>query len=303
MQETVEPVIAPPPAVHQDRILHGIAFALAAYFLFGVMQAGAKLLSETHHVAEIAFYRNLIAFVPLMIYIAVTRRWHTLTTRKPKMLAFRAIFGTLSLMITFATFHYLPMAEATVLLFTAIILTPAMAYFMLGEHIGWHRWSAIILGLLGVIIMVRPSPDVPLFGIALGLFTALLHATVNVTLRYLKTESSFAITFYFIFCGILIPALAMPFVATALAPGEWLLFLLVGISGGLGQYCLTSAFRMAPAALTAMFNYTGLLWATLFDIAIWQNIPSWTVFAGGAVILAANLYIIHREKLQARRAT
>lgn len=300
------PVTAPPappipPISHkEDHVIRGICFALAAYFLFGVMQAGAKVLSESHHIMEVAFYRSLISLVPMVIYLAVTNKWYKLKSSKPKALAFRGIFGSFSLIITFTTFHYLPMAEATVILFTAIILTPALAFFFLKEHIGWHRWSAIIIGLIGVIMMVRPSGDAPLIGICIAFVTAFMHATINITLRYLKTESPFAITFYFILCGVLIPAVAMPFVAHMPEPHEWALFLLVGASGGLGQYCLTSAFRNAPASLAAMFNYTGLIWATLFDIAIWKNVPGINVFIGGVIILSANLYIIHRERVRAR---
>lgn len=290
-----------PPPVHEDRIMRGIIFALGAYFMFGIMQAGAKLLTENHSVVEVAFYRNLVAFVPLALYFTVAKQWHVLKTRKPKMVIFRGIFGTLSLMITFLTFHYLPLATATVLLFTATIITPGLAFFILKEHIGWRRWSAIIIGLAGVVLMVGPSGEAPLFGVALAMVTAFSWATVNITLRYLKTEKPLAVTFSFIVCGILIPGVAMPFVATTPAPDEWLLFLAVGLSGGLGQFLLTSAFSNAPASLVAMFNYTGLLWATMFDVLIWHFIPGMPVFVGGAIILAANLYIIHRERVAERK--
>lgn len=281
--------------------MRGACYALIAYFFFGIMQGGAKILSETHHVIEVAFYRNLIPLIPFLIYVIIRKKWSILKTNKPRAQIFRGIFGSISLIITFATFHYLPLTTATVILFTATIITPAIAFFILKEPIGIHRWSAIIIGLLGVIIMVRPSVDAPLFGICLAFFTACLWAIINVTLRYLKTEPPLAITFSFVLCGVLIPGLAMPFVAHMPAPDEWLLFLLVGITGGLGQFFLTSAFSRAPASLVSMFNYTGLIWATLFDIAIWQDIPTLAVFVGGAIIMASNFYIIHRESLAENR--
>jgi drug/metabolite transporter (DMT)-like permease len=290
-----------PPPAHQDRVMRGIIFALAAYFMFGIMQAGAKLLTENHSVVEVAFYRNLIAFIPLVLWFTLKNKWHILKTKQPRVVIFRGIFGTISLMITFLTFHYLPMATATVLLFTATIITPALAFFILKEHIGWRRWSAIVIGLVGVIFMVGPTDDAPLLGVLLAVITALSWATINITLRYLKTEHPLAVTFSFILCGILIPGVAMPFIAQTPLPGEWMLFLLVGFSGGLGQFFLTSAFSNAPASLVAMFNYTGLLWATIFDILIWQFVPGLSVFLGGAIILGANLYIIHRERLAEKK--
>ncbi|MGB4057657.1 MAG: DMT family transporter, partial [Alphaproteobacteria bacterium] len=161
--------ITPP---HQDHIMRGILFAVLAYFMFGVMQAGAKIMTEQHSVIEVAFYRNLITFVPLTLWLTVTKKWSILKTKKPKLVIFRGIFGTFGLICTFLTFHYLPLATATVLLFTATIITPALAFFMLKEHIGWHRWSAILIGLTGVILMTGPTSEAPLFGICIALFTA-----------------------------------------------------------------------------------------------------------------------------------
>ncbi len=291
----------PAPAPHRDHIARGIALALAAYFLFAVMQACAKILAERHHVAEILFYRNLIALIPIVIYIIAFKKWNILKTGKPVAMVFRALIGSVSLLLTFATFQHLPMADATVILFAGIILTPAIAFFALKEHVGLHRWGAIILGLFGVILMMRPSSDMVLTGVVFAFSAAFLHAFVNVTLRYLKSESPLTIVFYFVFSGTVVPALFMPFIALTPEKGEWLLLLGVGISGLAAQTMLTLAFRMAPASLIAIFNYTGLLWATGMDIMIWNYMPGMNVFAGGAIILAANLYIIHRERLAAKR--
>ncbi len=291
------PTAPTPSAPHEDHIMRGIGYGLAAYLLFGIMQACAKLLMENHHPAEIAFYRNIVAIVPLIIYIAAFKKWHVLKTRKPVALLLRAVVGTIGLIITFAAFQYLPMAETTVILFAGIILTPAVAYFALGEHMGWRRWSAIGIGMLGVILMVRPSGDIALVGVLIAFAAACTHAFTNTMLRYLKSEDSLGVTFYFILSGIVIGGLFMPFVAKMPGPDELLLFLGVGISAMLAQYLLTSAFRMAPTSLVAMLNYTGLIWATIFDVVIWNYVPGLSVFIGGFIILAANLYIIHRERV------
>lgn len=300
MQQTVPPSFIPPlPVPHEDRVMRGIVFALGAYFLFGLMQACAKILSEQHSVIEIAFYRNLIALVPLILYIISTGRYAILKTGKPKALLFRVMLGTIGLIVTFAAVKYLPMADATVIFFTGVLLTPAVAFFVLKEYIGPHRWAAIIIGLAGVILMVRPTGEAAMLGVIIAFTAASMHAVINVSLRYLKTESSLTVTFYFVLCGTVVPGLMMPFVAHTPGMDELWLFLAVGIAGGVAQYFLTSAFRMAPATLVAMFNYTGLIWATLFDIALWQDVPDITVFAGGAIIIASQAYIVHRERLAA----
>ena len=83
---------------------------------------------------------------------------------------------------------------------------------------------------------------------------------------------------------------------------ELFLFLCIGITGGVGQYCLASALKLAPASVIAPINYTGLLWATLLDIIFWSYLPGWPVFMGGAIIIAAQAYIMHRERLSLRRS-
>lgn len=280
---------------HKDQITLGVIHGTLAFFLLALMSVCAKLLTEHHHVLEIAFYRNLIALIPVLLYIALTRKTHLLKTDKPMAMMFRALVGTLGLIFTFGAFKYLPLSDATVIFFTATLLAPALSFFILKEHVGPYRWGAIILGFCGVILIAAPSGEAKVLGIAIAFAAAFIHAVIHLLLRHLKTESSFTVTFYFFLGGCLIPALFMPFVAHMPGPNEWLLFLGVGIFGGVAQYFLTSAFRLAPIAIIAPLNYTGLLWATGFDILIWSYIPGWPVFLGGAIIIGCNLFIIYRE--------
>ncbi len=289
--KTVEP--------HQEHLLKGIMLALIAFFLFSVMSAIAKFLSNTHHVAEIAFYRNAIFIVPLLGYMALKKQPALFKTKKPYAVAFRAIIGSISLIITYGTFAELPMADATVLLFASSIITPIIAHFILKEHVGVYRAMAIVIGIGGVVLMAAPTGAVNPLGVILGLCAATSHSLIHTTLRYLKTENSFTVTFYFILAGVIIPGIFfMPFVAAPIQnSAEFGLFLLLGLSGGCAQLCLTNAYRHAQASLVAPLNYTSLIWATGFDIIIWQYIPGWPVFLGGAIIVASSLFIIYRENI------
>ena len=282
---------------HKEHLLKGISLALIAFFLFAVMSAAAKYLSDTHHVAEIAFYRNAIFFIPLLIYILIKKDVHLFKTKKPKAVAFRAVIGAISLIVTYGTFAALPMADATVLLFASSIITPIIVHFALKEHVGIYRAAAIVVGLGGVTLMAAPTGAVNPIGVILGLSAATMHAMMYSTLRYLKTEDSLTVTFYFILAGVLIPGIFfMPFVAAPIQNTfELAIFLALGISGGCAQLCLANAHRHAPASLIAPLNYTGLIWATGFDILVWKTIPGWPVFIGGGIIIASSLFIIYRE--------
>ncbi len=302
--ETPTPSAFPPPVPpkkHEDHITRGVLFGCAAMFLLAVMNTLAKIVSEHHNVIEIAFYRNLVALIPLTMYVLATRRFHLLKTRRPSLLFFRVIVGTAGLILTFETFALLPLADATVLILTSVLMVPALAYVLLGERMGPHRWSAIVIGLIGVIVMMRPTGHVETIGVLVGFTAASFQAGIQIFLRKLKTENSFTVVYYFILGGAVIGGLCMPFIAVTPAPDEFLMLICIGISGGLAQYCLTSAFRLGPASVISPLNYTGLIWATLFDIMIWQDLPSWPIFAGTAIIIASQGYILHRERVHAKR--
>lgn len=288
---------------HKEHFLKGIALALAAFFLFSIMGAMAKLLSATHHVAEIAFYRNAIFILPLLIYLLIKKDKGIFNTKKPKAVAFRAVIGAFSLIVTYGTFAALPMADATVLLFASSIITPIIVHFILKEYVGIFRAAAIVIGLGGVILMAAPTGAINPIGVILGISAATMHAMMYTTLRYLKTEDSLTVTFYFILAGVLIPGIFfMPFVASPIQnQTELLLILALGLTGGFAQLCLANAHRHAPASLISILNYTGLIWATGFDIIIWKTIPGWPVFIGGGIIIASSLFIIYRENKHANK--
>ena len=145
--------------------------------------------------------------MPLLIYILLKKNHALFKTKKPKAVAFRAIIGSISLIVTYGTFAELPMADATVLLFASSIITPIIVHFALKEYVGIYRAAAIVVGLGGVTLMAAPTGAVNPLGVILGLSAATMHAMMYSTLRYLKTEDSLTVTFYFILAGVLIPGI------------------------------------------------------------------------------------------------
>lgn len=274
-----------------------MAAAAGAYFMFTVMYVFAKLLSVNHSVIEIAFYRNLIACMPFLILIFGFGHRDILVIRsKPTVVGLRALFGSISLMTTFTAFSLMPMADTTVLLFTASLFIPILGVFFLGERVGPYRWAAVIIGFTGVIIMVQPTGDVYTLGIAVAMVAACMHAALQVVLRYLgRFERPMTVTFYFVVIGTLVTALPLPFVAVRPTVAEIPLFFGVGLSGAAAQWLLSTAFHHAPAAIVTVFNYSGIVWATLFGWMVWNEWPLPAVLAGGVVVIASNLLMIWRE--------
>ncbi|HUG99121.1 MAG TPA: DMT family transporter [Gammaproteobacteria bacterium] len=271
--------------------------ALAAFFMFTVMNVFAKLLSVNHSVIEIAFYRNLIASLPFLFMVFVLGRREILVIQsKPSLVGLRAVLGAVSLMTTFAAFSLMPMAETTVLLFTASLFIPVLGVFFLGERVGPWRWAAVVIGFAGVVIMAGPGGNVNVLGVTVALGAALMHATLQIVLRYLgRYESPETVTFYFMVIGTLVTALPLPFVAVTPTMNEVPLLFGVGLSGALAQWLLSVAFRNAPAAIVTVFNYSGIVWATAFGWLIWNDWPLPEVLAGAGIVIASNGLIIWRE--------
>jgi drug/metabolite transporter (DMT)-like permease len=286
-----------PAKPHEEHIALGMAAAIGAFLMFTIMNVFAKLLSVNHSVVEIAFYRNLIASLPFLVLVfGLGRRDIIVIRSKPAFIAFRAVLGSVTLTMTFAAYSLMPMADTTVLLFTSSLFIPVLGVIFLSEKVGPYRWTAVIVGFIGVVVMMRPSGDTYLLGAAVALAAAFLQATMSVVLRYLGGhESVETISFYFFLIGTFVTALALPFVAVRPTLDEVPLLFGAGFSGAAAQWLYSTAFRNAPAAIISVFNYSSIVWATLFGWLIWNDVPLPTVFAGAAIVIGSNVLVIWRE--------
>jgi drug/metabolite transporter (DMT)-like permease len=277
--------------------VRGMVAALCAFFMFTVMNVFAKMLSARHSVIEIAFYRNLIASMPFLVMVFVFGRRDILVIKsKPAVIGFRAVLGCISLMTTFAAYSLMPMAETTVLLFTSSLFIPILGIIFLKEKVGPYRWTAVLVGFGGVVIMAQPTGAVYGLGVLVALAAVTMHATLQVILRYLgRFESPETVTFYFVVIGTLVTALPLPFVAVPPQLSEVPLLFGVGLTGAAAQFFLSTAFRNAPAAIVTVFNYSSIVWATLFGWMIWNEWPMPAVMAGAVIVIASNVLIIWRE--------
>lgn len=295
---------APAPAERIENPVLGMACAIAAFFTFAIMNVFAKMLSEHHHVIEVAFYRNLIAVLPMLFMVYAMGKREILVIRSsPRAVVIRSIIGTASLAVTFGAYSIMPMADATAFLFTSSMIVPALGFFFLKENVGPYRWSAIIIGFIGVVVMLQPSGDVNLMGVGLALSAACMHATLQTILRALgKTESPETITFYFLFIGTFVSLIPMPLVFTMPSWDQLPLILGLGITGVIAQFLLSMAYRNAPASMVTVFNYSGIIWATLFGWMFFNDWPDDAIFIGGGIVIASNLFILCREQKLARIA-
>jgi len=273
-----------------------MAAAAASFFVLNTMNVFAKLLSPNHSVIEVAFYRNAIAAAPFAVWIFLLGRRDLLKINsRLDAIVLRSVIGTISLVATFRAFNFLPMADAQALFFTSSLFLPVMGWLFLKEPVGAYRWSAVLIGFLGILVIVRPG-DVNMTGVSFAVSAALMHASLGALLRVLgRTERPETVTFYFLVIGTAMTGLAMPFVGTIPQLNEIPLFIGAGISGAFAQILLSMAFKYTPVALVTIFNYTGIVWATGYGWLIWGDWPAPPVWIGAGIIIASSLFIVWRE--------
>jgi drug/metabolite transporter (DMT)-like permease len=283
--------------VTQNRLL-GIALRIGATTCFAGMAAAIKLGALAGvNLPELAFYRFAFGLPPLLIWIALTRNAGAWRTQRPLAHLTRGLIGLTSMLVAFAGLTYLPLAEAATIGFAAPFFSVALSAQILGEPVGWHRWSAVALGFVGVLIVMRPDGShLPAIGLTYALFAALGGAAVTITLRQIgRTEATPTIVLWFTCFSMAVTGLLLPYYGQAHDARTWAILLALGLFGGLGQLFLTSALRFAPVSVVVPFDYTQLLWAVLLGWLLFDTHPAASTWAGAAVIVASGLYTVFRE--------
>ena len=273
-----------------------------AYLLVGVagglgLSLCAKGLLAQYSLSQFVFLRSLIGLAIFLLLVRkfggvqslLTRRWpwHLLRT----VLAAGAMFGF------FYGVARMPLVEALTLGFTAPLMVTAMSMPVLGEHVGWRRWTAVVIGFLGVLLVLRPGGgDLSLAAFAV-LFGSFCYASLAITARKLAaTESSFALSVYVI-TGPLIISASMLGQGAWQAPDAdgWLLFIAAGSCSVIAWIGIIGGYRRAAPALLAPFEYTALVGGAVAGYLIWHEIPDSWVVAGATTIIASGLFVAYRE--------
>lgn len=295
-----------PRARQPDRPLAAIGIRVVATLLLTTMFAIAKVAqSYGVNVIEIVFYRQAIAILPVLALVIPSVGLASLKTRRPWVHASRTAVGTTGMILNFITISLLPLAETQALWFTTPLFATILSAIILRETVGVHRWSAVALGFIGVLIVVQPQTGhLPVVGATTGLTSALLTAFVTILLRQLgRTEPALTTVFWFFTMSAIPLAVVMPWFAQSHPPVVWILLAAMGIVGGLGQVALTLSLQYAPVSTVAPVDYASLIWSTLFGIWLFAEVPTAWTWIGAPIIVASGLYIVWRERKRMRTTT
>jgi len=275
----------------------GIPLMLTAVAVFSLMDASLKQLTGTYPPWQVSCIRGLASIPVMLLAVGWRGEWRRLLPARwwPHLARGVLAVGMLSLFVY--SLQTLPLTETYAIFLCAPLIVTALSALLLHEHVDWHRWLAVVLGLLGVLIMLRPSAShFVSVGAAAALGSALCYSLSAITIRTLaRGESTLSVAFSFVVTvGLVNGAIAWPH-WVPVQPTHWPWILIIGITGALGQMLIIQAFRAASPARVAPFEYTALLWGLMFDWVLWRTLPDQRTLIGGAIVTASGLYVIYRE--------
>lgn len=274
----------------------GIAMMVASTLLFSVLWTFVKALSERYPVVEVTFFRNLFALVPVVGLVTRNGWRRTLRVNRLSGHLWRSVVGVSTMTLSFLSYHLLPLADAVAISFATPLMVTALSVPLLGERVGMFRWSAVLVGFGGVLVIVQPGSGVLTAGALVAAAAACCGAFTTLTVRQLsRTDHSLTIVFLFTVFSSVITALPLPFIWQTPTLPDWGLLLAMGLIAGTGQVFMTRALALAPAVVVSPFNYAGLIWASLLGWLVWGDVPSHHVFFGAAIVIASGLFILYRE--------
>jgi drug/metabolite transporter (DMT)-like permease len=282
-----------------DQRVRGIRLRVVSISCFALMAAMAKLASSLGAgTVEIIFYRNAMALPVVIGVLLAGPGLLSVRTSRPWAHLSRCGIGIASMLMTFQALVMLPLADANAISFSAPLFATILSALILAEPVHRHRWTAIAIGLLGVLIVMRPGGHhAPLAGLLMALGGAFSSGLVTVTIRQIgATEPATTTVFWFTVAGTIAAGLAMPFAAQAHDLPTWAALAMTGLAGGGAQVAMTSSLRHAPVSVVAPFDYLSLPWSIFYGWLLFSAAPTATTLAGASLIVASGLYTVHRER-------
>src|SRR5579863_7870078 len=293
---------ADPLAARRNQVPRGILYMVASTVAFAGVNAIVKWELALYPVGEVAFFRSLFAFAAVAAIVLPRSGWGVLRTRRYREHLQRGLsqFGSMTCMML--AFSMLPLGSAVAISFAAPLFTTLLSIMILKERVGIHRWSALVVGFVGVLVVTHPGAGSLTIGAFFALANAILISTVAIAIRRMSaTESIETLMIYQMSVITLCTLFLLPFGFARPAWTDLLGLLVAGLGNGIAQFWWTRSLALAPPSAVVPFNYLSLVWATILGFAIWGDVPTPALFAGSAIVVASGLYILWRETVRRTR--
>jgi len=281
--------------------VRGVLSMLIAVAAFCFMDASMKLIAPHYPPMQVAALRGMTSLPLVLAWTLVDGGPGQLFRVRWPLHVVRGVLSVVMLVAFIYGINRLPLAESYSLFFVAPLLITALAGSILGEKIGWRRWAAIGIGLGGTVIVLRPTGAgvLSIGGLAI-IVAATCYALSAIIVRVLgRTDTTQSMVFWML-AMLSVFALALAWRDwVPIDPAHWKPIAVLALTGAIGQWGITEAFRRAPASLIAPLEYTALLWGLLADWVLWNTLPDRTMLLGAAVIVGCGLYLLRAERVHA----
>ncbi|MEJ8474822.1 DMT family transporter [Roseibium algae] len=274
----------------------GLGIAFLGFAFYATHDAITKHLGADYSVFQIIFFAMLFAFLPMSVIILADKKTDNFRPRHPWLVFGRSCLSIIALSCGFYAFTVLPLAEVYSLLFAAPLLITVFSIPILGEVVRMQRWAAVVVGLIGVLIVLRPGATDLTLGHAAALMSACASALASVVVRKIGAEERSAVLIlYPMLLAMLVMGGTLPSVYKPMELSHLALMAGLGFLSVLAQLCIIAGYRSAPAAVIAPMQYSQILWATAFGFLFFQESPDIYVGIGSSVIIASGIFVVWRE--------
>src|SRR5437868_3265823 len=295
--------IAELAAARRNQVPRGIAYMVGSTAMFAGGNAVVKWQLATYPLGEVAFGRTLFAFLTVAAIVLPRAGWGVWRTRRYREHVQRGLSQFGSMLCWFLAVSVLSLGPATALGLAAPMFTTLLSIVILTEKVGIHRWSALIVGFVGVLIITHPGAGALSYGALFALGNAVLISTVAIAIRRMSmTESAETLTLYQMSIMTLCTAALLTLGFRTPHWSDVLMLALAGVGNGIAQFWWTRSLSLAPPSAVVPFNYLSLVWAMILGFAVWGDVPTPGLLVGSAIVVASGVYILWRETVHRRRA-
>lgn len=293
------------PATNEqaERVVAGILIALSGNIMFATSDAIVKLLTARYSVFQIIVSQAVFALIPLTVMVLRKGSFLRLRVHHPRLVLARAVLAGTATVFGFYSFSQLPLAESYSIAFCTPLFVTLLSIPILGEKVGLHRWGAVLVGFVGIIVMVRPGFETLHAGHAAALVGACLGAFTVLVMRRIAREEAHAVMVLAVVAGLIVvslPGMILTFRMPTLP--DMALFACTGLLMGSAQFFVAKSLSLAPASVIAPMQYSMILWAILYGALLFGTAVAPVMILGAAIVIASGLYIMHRERRRARQS-
>src|SRR6266404_4985553 len=275
--------------------LAGIGLMLLSIFMFSFGDALGKFMVATYSVGQLLWLRACAALLVLLPVIWKQRAEFSRIER-PWLQLLRVTLSTLEVAAFFLATVYLPLADVITYYLASPIFVTALSTIVLREHVGWRRWSAVLIGFCGVVIALRPSSQTVSWPAAIALGGSLSFALLMLITRSLRATPDFVLASSQFAGSFTLGALMSPFGWVTPSVGSLGLFAAAGCISVAALLCVNRSLKLAPASIVVPYQYSMIVWAVMFGYVVFGDVPSVATILGAAIIIGAGLYIFLRER-------